>query len=110
MGDAAGNLVYQVHSPLACGGCCAPDGQSKCCTNCCAPTCFAPVYTSTIHDAATMQAVATFENQWPGWNLRGCCQANSAASNYVLKFPVNATPEDKAPITTGLMLTNFMFF
>jgi len=108
--DSNSNPRYTVHSPLACGGCCPHDAQNRCCTNCCAPSCFSRTYTSTFHDATTGAQVGSFDNQWPGCNARGLCQADSGASNYVLKFPGNATPDDKALLMTGLFLNNFIYF
>lgn len=108
--DGVGNPTYKVHSPICCGGCCAPDGQSRCMSNFCAPSCCKSTFTSTVHDASTGVQVGSWENQWPGCNTRGLCQANSAASNYVVKFPTSATPENKAQILNGMFLTNFLYF
>lgn len=107
--DGAGQHLYKVHSPFCCGGCCAPSG-SACCANCCAPSCCASTFTSTIHDAHSNEQVGSWENQWPGWNVRGICAGNSGAKNYVLKFPNAATPEQKALMMTGMFLANFIYF
>jgi len=108
--DGDGNPTYTVHSPMCCGGCCAPDGQSRCMTNCCAPSCFSSTFSSTVHDAQTGALVGSWENQWPGCNTRGLCQGNSAASNYVLKFPPQATAANKAQILNGMFLANYLYF
>lgn len=109
--DASGQPAYKVHTPQCCGGCCgAPDGKSKCCVNCCAPSCFSSTHTAFVHDAVTGKQVGVYENQWPGCNVRGVCQADSGASNYILKFPPGASPQHKALIMTGLFLSNFLFF
>ena len=46
----------------------------------------------------------------PGCNCRGICLANSGADNYVVKFPVGASPADKAALLSSLFLINLLCF
>lgn len=108
--DGQGNKIYAVHAPLCCGGCCTPDGKSRAFRNFCAPTFCGPIFTATVHDALTGKEVAEWQNQWPGCNVRGVCQADSGASNYVVKYPYGASPAQKATILTGMFLANFIYF
>ena len=82
--------------------CCAPFN------NCCAPTCFNPVFTIPVYNADETEIVAEFENVWPGWNFRGLCGAGF--SNWVVKFPEDATGDDKALLLSALFLQEFLHF
>ena len=97
--DGADNLQYEIRRPTACG-----DG----CANVCAPSCFNRVHRSTIRNAHG-DDVGELLNVWPGWNSRGICQANSAASNYILKFPSGSNAVQKSLLMGATFLNNFIF-
>merc|ERR1711988_23420 len=84
--------------------CCAPAGLN----NCCAPTCFNSIFTMPIFDESETRVVALLENVWPGCNFRGLC--GQGFSNWVLKFPVDASGEDKALLLSTLFLQEFQYF
>jgi hypothetical protein len=48
--------------------------------------------------------------QWPGCNVRGLCQANSQADNFVIKYPTDADASMRASIINALMLINLVLF
>lgn len=77
--------------------------------NCCAPSCLNRVFTIPIYAANDeTKPIGMFKNIWPGCNWRGVC--SQSASNYVVVFPTNATPEDKALLLGSLFLHDFLFF
>eukprot|EP00472_Partenskyella_glossopodia_P007207 CAMPEP_0197526326 /NCGR_PEP_ID=MMETSP1318-20131121/17325_1 /TAXON_ID=552666 /ORGANISM="Partenskyella glossopodia, Strain RCC365" /LENGTH=334 /DNA_ID=CAMNT_0043080437 /DNA_START=174 /DNA_END=1175 /DNA_ORIENTATION=+ len=86
--DTNDNIVFTVNSPWACG-----NG----CLNCCAPTCFNPVYTAFVTRPGRREGEydSKIEVHWPGWNARGLCMANSAAENWILQFPEGSSPDEK---------------
>lgn len=84
--------------------CCSPGGFN----NCCAPTCFNSVFTLPIFDAEETHVVAQLENVWPGCNCRGLL--GQGFSNWVLKFPVDASGNDKALLLSTLFLQEFQHF
>jgi len=88
--------------------CCAPGDATGGFNNCCAPTCFNPVFTIPVFDPSETQIVALIENVWPGCNFRGLC--GQGFSNWVLKFPTNATGEEKALLLSNLFLQEFQHF
>eukprot|EP00949_MAST-11_sp_MAST-11-sp1_P002645 g2645.t1 len=97
--DGADNMQYSLRRPAACG-----EG----CVNMCAPSCFNRVHRTTISDAHGDE-VAELLNVFPGLNARGICQGNSAASNYILKFPPSSNAIQKALLMGALFLNNFIF-
>ena len=99
--DEAGNLEYTVRVPFACA-----DG----CLNCCAPTCFNPVYHMPILEARSRAPVGSIQNHWPGCNVRGLLCAGNANNSYRLEFPAGATVAQKARLVSALFLINFNFF
>ena len=92
---------YSVEVPILCGAGCV---------NCCAPTCFSPIFRMPIRETSTGAVVGELQNQWPGCNARGLCQANSQADNYVVKFPPGADSATRASILSALMLANLIYF
>jgi len=55
-------------------------------------------------------AEGSIEVHWPGWNCRGICMFNSAAENFVIKFPTAATADEKVLTVGSWALLNFMFW
>lgn len=78
--------------------------------NCCAPTCFNPIMSMPIIDNHTGAVVGEIQNQWPGCNVRGLCQGNSQADNFVVKYPQDADASVRASILSALMLINLALF
>ena len=99
--DARGEKEFEVHVPLLCA-----DG----CRNCCAPTCFNPVFHMPLTTAGSKEPVGSLENHWPGCNCRGLCSAGMANNNYVVRFPPQATAAQKARILSALHLVDFLWF
>ena len=100
--DAAGQTLYSLERPAACGAGCI---------NCCAPSCCAKTHRTYIRKGGSGgPVVGEFLNIWPGWNVRGVCQGSSAADNFVIKFPQGATPVNKGLLMAGLFLHNFVFW
>jgi hypothetical protein len=61
-----------------------------------------------VYDANETEVIATIENVWPGCNFRGLC--GQGFSNWVLKFPSNATGEEKSLLLSTLFLQEFQHF
>mmetsp|Transcript_76039 Transcript_76039/g.152774 ORF Transcript_76039/g.152774 Transcript_76039/m.152774 type:complete len:321 (+) Transcript_76039:41-1003(+) len=80
------------------------------CVNCCAPTCFNPIFSMPVRDAQSGLVVGELQNQWPGCNARGLCQGNSQADNYVIKFPPQSDSSARAGLVSALMLINLVHF
>lgn len=99
--DRNDKTKFVLRRPSACD-----DG----CTNCFAPSCLNRTHRTLIQRPGSDLAVGEISNVWPGCNARGCCLQNSAADNYIIKFPGDASPEDKALLMSGLFLHNFVYF
>lgn len=63
-----------------------------------------------ILDSDNGLRVGEMQNQWPGWTARGLCMGNSAADNYVIKFPRAQDAVQRANMISALMLINLNFF
>ena len=99
--DGTEQLQYVLHRPALCG---------SGCINCCAPTCFNKIHRTYILDPVTGQQVGELQNVFPGCNARGLCMFNSAADNFILKFPHGANALQKSLLMSGLFLQNFVFW
>ena len=104
--DSADRPLYELHRPSCCAGGCV---------NCLAPTCCNRVHRTYIRRAESVggpaaELVGELHNVWPGWNLRGLCMPNSAADNFVLKFPPDADAQDKSLLMAALFLHNFIYW
>jgi len=79
---------------------------SKC--NFCAPTCLVPVRTFDLMDPEMTTQVGQLTNIFPGCgSLKGCL---GEADNYVIDFPVGATPEEKATVLAAAILIDYQLF
>ena len=94
--------IFTLRRPVCCS---MKDG---CCVNVCAPSCCNAVHKTSIEQNGV--EVGEMKNIWPGWNMRGCFQSSSAADNFALIYPVQATVEEKSLLLAGLMLHNFTFW
>jgi hypothetical protein len=50
------------------------------------------------------------KNIWPGWNVRGMSQGNSAADNFAMIYPEHSSVQEKSLLLAGLMLQNFVYW
>jgi len=79
---------------------------SKC--NFCAPTCLFPVRSFDLMDPTLTTQVGGLSNIFPGCNsLKGCL---GEADNYIIDFPSDASPEDKATILAAAILIDYQLF
>jgi hypothetical protein len=85
------------------------DGCGAGCRNCCAPSCFQRTHRTFIKTPSG-QKVGEMQNIWPGWNVRGLCQGNSAADNFILDFPADSDYRQKSLLMGGLFLANYVFW
>ena len=104
--DSADRALYELHRPSDCAGGCV---------NCLAPTCCNRVHRTYIRRPGSAGGQATelvgeLHNVWPGWSMRGLCMPNSAADNFVLKFPPDADAQDKSLLMAALFLHNFIYW
>ena len=83
--------------------------KDGCCVNMCAPSCCNLVHRTSIEDVNGNQ-VGEMKNIFPGYNVRGLCQGNSAADNFALIYPNDANVRDKSLLLAGMMLTNFVYW
>ena len=74
----------------------------------CAPSCCNLVHRTYIEQDQVV--VGEMKNIFPGWNVRGMCQGNTAADNFALIYPQNATVQGKSLLLAGLMLHNFVYW
>eukprot|EP00945_MAST-04E_sp_MAST-4E-sp1_P008212 g8212.t1 len=91
------------------------DGCGGDCVNCCAPSCFKRTHRTYIldspqNDGNFNRIVGEMQNVWPGWNVRGMCQGNSAADNFVILFPEGSDYRQKSLLMGGLFLHNYIFW
>ena len=88
-----------------CGlGCCLDAEQH----NGCAPSCCNRTFTIDILDPAERGVVGSLEVVWPGWNCKGL--AGAGFENYVLRFPVDASGDERALMMGGLLLHDYLIF
>lgn len=100
--DGTEQLQYVLHRPSLC---------TSGFVNCCAPTCCNKVHRVYILDPRNnMKIVGEMQNVFPGCNARGICMFNSAADNFIVKFPENANALQKSLLMSGLFLQNFVFW
>lgn len=78
------------------------------CVNICAPSCCNAVHRTYIEQNDVK--VGEMKNIWPGWNVRGMCQGNSAADNFAMIYPKNSSVQHKSLLLAGLMLQNFVYW
>mgnify|MGYP006095226567 CR=1 FL=1 len=94
--------LYSLRRAVCCS---MTDG---CCVNVCAPSCCNIVHRTYIEKHG--EKVGSMTNIWPGWNVRGVCQGNSAADNFALIYPADADVRAKSLLLAGLMLQNFVYW
>ena len=88
---------YHVHA--------AECGTSRGC-NALAPSCCNESYDMDIYDANETKIVSHAANVWPGCNCGGITER----SNLLLRFPKDATPQQRASLVAALMLVEFAHF
>ena len=84
----------------------APECSSSRGCNVCAPSCFNESYDMDVYDAHEDKIVSHAANVWPGCNCGGITER----SNLLLRFPADATPQQRAALVAALMLVEFAHF
>lgn len=59
-----------------------------------------------VYDAGETKIVSHMSNVWPGCNCGGITER----SNLLLRFPRDATPQQRASLVAALMLVEFAHF
>jgi len=94
--------LYSLRRPVCCSL------KDCACVNMCAPSCCNLVHRTYIEQDQVV--VGEMKNIFPGWNVRGMCQGNTAADNFALIYPQDATVQGKSLLLAGLMLQNFVYW
>jgi hypothetical protein len=99
--DSEDTVLYELYRPTGCG---------SDCVNCFAPSCCNRTHRTYIRRPEEAAVLGELQNVWPGCNWRGLCMFNSAADNFILRFPEDADSRNKSLLMAGLFLHNFIYW
>lgn len=94
---ADGHEMYRMEAPE----CFYKSGGGGC--NVCAPTCFKEAYVIDVYSNGQLLENDASAFVWPGCN----CGGLTDRSNFVINFPDNAAPEERAGLIAGMMLIEY---
>jgi len=81
-----------------------------CNTNQCAPSLFCPVHTIEINTPDGNEKVGEINNFFPGCGWKKFWRLQGDADNFMIRFPKDATPADKALLLGANILIDYMVF